>query len=63
MLLKLFTYTTPSPPPTLTACCRYTNTLLKRVAVGGVCYSVSRNCFVSKTALQFKAEEYTDIKG
>ncbi|CAI8006776.1 Nck-associated protein 1 homolog [Geodia barretti] len=41
----------------------YTNTLLKRVAVGGVCYSVSRKCFVSKAIMPFKAEEYTDITG
>jgi NCK-associated protein 1 len=39
----------------------YTNTLLKRVAAGGICYSVSRKCFLSRTALPFKAEEYTDM--
>lgn len=39
----------------------YTSTLLKRVAAGGICYSVSRRCFISRTALPFKAEEYTDM--
>lgn len=42
---------------------RYTSTLLKRVAAGGICYSVSRRCFISRTALPFKAEEYTDMTG
>jgi len=42
---------------------RYTGTLLKRVASGSVCYSKSRKCFVSKKALFFKAEEYTDMTG
>ena len=42
---------------------RYTNTLLKRVAAGGVCYSKSRKCFVSRSTLLFKAEEYTDMRG
>lgn len=39
----------------------YTNTLLKRVASGSVCYSKSRKCFVSRKSLPFKAEEYTDL--
>ena len=42
---------------------RYTNTLLKRVASGSVCYSKSRKCFVSRKSLAFKAEEYTDLTG
>ncbi len=48
------------------ACCiahRYTNTLLKRVAAGGICYSRSRRCFVSKGVHAFKAEEFTDLRG
>ena len=51
---------TTTPP---SASQRYTNTLLKRVAAGGICYSVSRKCFLSRTALPFKAEEYTDMNG
>ena len=48
------------PPSSLPP--RYTNTLLKRVAAGGICYSKSRKCFVSRVTLPFKAEEFTDIK-
>ena len=51
------------PPPLPSTSQRYTNTLLKRVAAGGICYSVSRKCFISRTALPFKAEEYTDMNG
>ncbi|XP_064384719.1 nck-associated protein 1 homolog [Halichondria panicea] len=40
----------------------YTNTLLKRVAAGGICYSRSRRCFVSKGVHAFKAEEFTDLR-
>ena len=46
-----------------TCTCRYTNVLLKRVSQGGVCYSKNRNAFVSRRAMQFKAEEYSDVQG
>ncbi len=42
---------------------RYTNVLLRRVSQGGVCYSQSRKAFVSRKAMQFKAEEYSDVHG
>ena len=42
---------------------RYTNTLLKRVAAGGICFSKSRKCFISRSSLAFKAEEFTDMEG
>ena len=37
--------------------------LLKRVSQGGVCFSNSRKAFVSRRAMQFKAEEYSDVRG
>jgi len=40
----------------------YTNTLLKRVAAGGICFSKSRKCFISRSSLAFKAEEFTDME-
>lgn len=42
---------------------RYTNVLLKRVSQGGICFSKNRKAFVSRRALQFKAEEYSDVQG
>ena len=33
------------------------------MATGGICFSKSRKCFVSRAALAFKAEDYTDMKG
>lgn len=42
---------------------RYTNVLLRRVSQGGVCYSQNRKAFVSRKAMQFKAEEYSDVQG
>jgi NCK-associated protein 1 len=40
----------------------YNNVLLKRVSQGGICYSRSRMAFVSRRAMLFKAEEYTDVQ-
>ena len=48
--------------------CRYINVFLKKVAQGGtIIYSPSRKAFYSRKqgtqALNFKAENYTDITG
>jgi NCK-associated protein 1 len=33
----------------------------KRLAVPGICYSMNRKAFISKAAMQFRAEEYCDL--
>ena len=42
---------------------RYSQVLLKYVSLGNICYSRSRMAFVSRKALPFKAEEYSDVRG
>ncbi len=42
-------------------CFRYAEFVAKKSSQPGVCYSANRKAFISRAAMQFKAEEFADF--